>query len=150
MIFSVLSSLCHHFANFVNAHFHFYYWQVFEVTDKLMVGLTGLASDVLTLDHTLKMHCNLYKLKENREIKPETFSALLSTLLYEKRYVIKESDVIIVGYFIDYFSILSLLKFYPFSIIIILLTLISMYSIRNLITFVNRCFFYEYYYRDLF
>jgi hypothetical protein len=120
------------------------------VTDKLMVGLTGLASDVLTLDHTLKMHCNLYKLKENREIKPETFSALLSTLLYEKRYVIKESDVIIVGYFIDYFSILSLLKFYPFSIIIILLTLISMYSIRNLITFVNRCFFYEYYYRDLF
>ena len=55
------------------------------MTDKLMVGLTGLASDVLTLDHTLKMHCNLYKLKENREIKPETFSALLSTLLYEKR-----------------------------------------------------------------
>jgi hypothetical protein len=52
-----------------------------------MVGLTGLASDVLTLDHTLKMHCNLYKLRENREIKPETFSALLSTLLYEKRSV---------------------------------------------------------------
>ena len=56
-----------------------------------MVGLTGLASDVLTLDHTLKMHCNLYKLRENREIKPETFSALLSTLLYEKRYPMKEA-----------------------------------------------------------
>ena len=66
--------------------FVFRFFKVFEVTDKLFVGLTGLASDVLTLDHTLKMHCNTYKLRENREIKPETFSALLSTLLYEKRY----------------------------------------------------------------
>mmetsp|Transcript_8054 Transcript_8054/g.8078 ORF Transcript_8054/g.8078 Transcript_8054/m.8078 type:complete len:205 (-) Transcript_8054:267-881(-) len=60
--------------------------KVFEVTDKCMVGLTGLGSDVITLDQTLRMHCNLYKLRENREIKPETFSALLSTLLYEKRF----------------------------------------------------------------
>ena len=59
--------------------------KVFVVNEKLYVGLTGLASDVITLEQTLKHHCNLYRLRENREIKPETFSALLSTLLYEKR-----------------------------------------------------------------
>lgn len=34
----------------------------------------------------MKFRCNLYKLEENREIKPESFSGLLSTLLYEKRF----------------------------------------------------------------
>lgn len=61
------------------------YIQVFKVNDKLYVGLTGLATDVISVDQLLKFRCNLYKLRENREIKPEAFSALLSTLLYEKR-----------------------------------------------------------------
>ena len=61
------------------------YLQVFKVNDKLYVGLTGLATDVISVDQLLKFRCNLYKLRENREIKPEAFSALLSTLLYEKR-----------------------------------------------------------------
>ena len=60
--------------------------QVFAVSDKVYVGLTGLASDVLTLNQLLKFKVNLYKLRENREMKPETFSALLSTMLYEKRF----------------------------------------------------------------
>jgi 20S proteasome subunit beta 3 len=34
----------------------------------------------------LQLKCNLYKLRENREIKPQAFSAMLSTLLYEKRF----------------------------------------------------------------
>ena len=60
--------------------------KVFPINEKLYVGLTGLASDVLTLDQLLKSRVNLYKLRENRDIKPETFSALLSTMLYEKRF----------------------------------------------------------------
>jgi 20S proteasome subunit beta 3 len=60
--------------------------KVFEVTDKLYVGLTGLASDVISLDHLLKFKTNMYKLRENREIKPEAFSALFSSMLYEKRF----------------------------------------------------------------
>lgn len=56
------------------------------MTDKVYAGLTGLASDVISIDQLLKFRCNLYKLRENREIKPEAFSALLSSLLYEKRY----------------------------------------------------------------
>jgi len=60
--------------------------KVFRVTDKVYTGLTGLASDVISLDQLLKFRTNLYKLRENREIKPEAFSALLSSMLYEKRF----------------------------------------------------------------
>ena len=55
----------------------FFVLQVFRVNDKLYIGLTGLATDVLTLDALLKFRCNMYKLRENREMKPETFSALV-------------------------------------------------------------------------
>lgn len=60
--------------------------KIFEITDKLYVGLPGLATDVLTLRNLLNFRCNLYKLRENREISPEAFSGLVSTLLYEKRF----------------------------------------------------------------
>eukprot|EP01032_Pedospumella_encystans_P016300 gene16300-18599_t len=60
--------------------------KVFPVTDKLYIGLTGLASDVLSVSQLLNFKCNLYRLRENREIKPEAFSAMLSSLLYEKRF----------------------------------------------------------------
>ena len=56
------------------------------MSDKVYVGLTGLASDVLTLDQLLKFKVNMYKLREERDMKPETFSALVSTMLYEKRF----------------------------------------------------------------
>ncbi len=49
------------------------------------MGLSGLATDVISIDQLLKFRCNLYKLRENREIKPDAFSSLLSSLLYEKR-----------------------------------------------------------------
>lgn len=34
----------------------------------------------------LTFRLNLYRLREEREIKPETFSALLSHILYQKRW----------------------------------------------------------------
>lgn len=54
--------------------------------DKLFVGLAGLASDVQTLDQLLTFRKNLYELKEEREMKPKVFSAMLSSILYEKRF----------------------------------------------------------------
>ena len=39
-----------------------------------------------TLSQLLKMRMALYKLREEREIKPETFTALLTSILYEKRF----------------------------------------------------------------
>lgn len=60
--------------------------QTFKLTDRLFVGLSGLASDIQTLEQLLRFRLNLYKLREEREIKAETFSALLSHMLYEKRW----------------------------------------------------------------
>jgi 20S proteasome subunit beta 3 len=60
--------------------------KVFQLTDKLFVGLAGLATDVQTLHQELQFRLQLYRLKEEREMTPKVFSHLLSTLLYEKRF----------------------------------------------------------------
>lgn len=57
----------------------FHYGHVF-------LGLTGLATDVLTLSEAFRYKTNLYKLREDRPIEPETFTQLVSTSLYEKRF----------------------------------------------------------------
>jgi 20S proteasome alpha/beta subunit len=36
---------------------------------------------------SLKFKVNMYKMNEEREIKPKTLSAMISTMMYEKRYV---------------------------------------------------------------
>lgn len=60
--------------------------KIFKMHDKLYMGVTGLATDVQTLGQLLKFRLNLYRLREEREIKPQTFSALLTSILYEKRF----------------------------------------------------------------
>ncbi|KAL6937842.1 proteasome core particle subunit beta 3 [Hanseniaspora osmophila] len=53
---------------------------------KTFIGLTGLATDVITLSETFRYKHNMYKLKEDRLIEPRTFSNLISSTLYEKRF----------------------------------------------------------------
>merc|ERR1712224_353584 len=60
--------------------------KVFKMSDRIFVGLAGLATDVQTLRNTLKFKLALYELREERVMKPEAFSALLSHMLYEKRF----------------------------------------------------------------
>jgi 20S proteasome subunit beta 3 len=60
--------------------------KVFPMSDKIYVGLAGLATDVQTLNQLLKFRMQLYALREEREMSPQVFSHLLSTLLYEKRF----------------------------------------------------------------
>jgi 20S proteasome subunit beta 3 len=62
------------------------YKKVYQIHDKLFVGLGGLATDTQTLYQRLLMRHNLYKLREERDIKPSTFGALVSAMLYEKRF----------------------------------------------------------------
>lgn len=54
--------------------------------DHVYLGLTGLATDVLTLRDLFRQKTNLYKLKEERTIEPESFANLVSSTLYEKRF----------------------------------------------------------------
>jgi len=60
--------------------------KVFRMSPRLYVGLAGLATDVITLHQLLEFRMNLYKLKEERDMSPQVFNHLLSSLLYEKRF----------------------------------------------------------------
>ncbi|KAF5323396.1 hypothetical protein D9611_005620 [Ephemerocybe angulata] len=60
--------------------------RVFPVTDRIFMGLPGLATDVATLHERFRYRVNMYTIKEGREIEPETFAHLVSSTLYEHRF----------------------------------------------------------------
>merc|ERR1712137_199490 len=60
--------------------------KVYKIHDHLYLGLAGLATDAETLSQKLKFKHNIYKLREERNIKPSTFGHLVSSTLYEKRF----------------------------------------------------------------
>ncbi|EDV27246.1 uncharacterized protein TRIADDRAFT_50102 [Trichoplax adhaerens] len=60
--------------------------RIYGMSDHLYIGFSGLATDVTTVSNKLKFRLNMYMLRENREMKPETFMSLVSSLLYEKRF----------------------------------------------------------------
>lgn len=60
--------------------------RIFDMGPHLYLGLPGLATDTQTVFERLRFRLNLYELRENRKIKPKTFSAMVSNLLYERRF----------------------------------------------------------------
>ncbi|KAH9531326.1 hypothetical protein CY35_19G032700 [Sphagnum magellanicum] len=60
--------------------------RIFEIHETLYVGLSGLATDVQTMYQRLKFRHKLYNLREERNMRPETFASLVSAMLYEKRF----------------------------------------------------------------
>ena len=50
------------------------------------LGLTGLATDVSTVSDLFRYKVNMYRLREERNISPQTMANLVSTSLYEKRF----------------------------------------------------------------
>lgn len=71
--------------------------RIFKMDDKLMLGLTGLMTDIQTLNHLFRFKLNLYEMRENRKIKPKTFANLVSSSLYEKRFGSYFSEPVIAG-----------------------------------------------------
>ncbi|ONK59572.1 uncharacterized protein A4U43_C08F7840 [Asparagus officinalis] len=60
--------------------------RIFKIHDKLFIGLSGLGTDAQTLYQRLVFRHKLYQLREERNMKPETFASLVSAILYEKRF----------------------------------------------------------------
>ncbi|GFY85423.1 proteasome beta subunit C1 [Actinidia rufa] len=60
--------------------------RIYKIHDKLFIGLAGLATDAQTLYQKLVFRHKLYQLREERDMKPQTFASLVSALLYEKRF----------------------------------------------------------------
>lgn len=60
--------------------------RVFKVNNRTLLGLSGLASDVLTVKQKLNSEISLYRLNEGRDMKPSVFSQLVSSFLYARRF----------------------------------------------------------------
>mmetsp|Transcript_10887 Transcript_10887/g.16241 ORF Transcript_10887/g.16241 Transcript_10887/m.16241 type:complete len:205 (+) Transcript_10887:42-656(+) len=62
------------------------YEKIFRVSEKILVGLPGLATDTQTFLQLLTFKLNMYRLEEEREMKPEVLSSLISSTQYERRF----------------------------------------------------------------
>ncbi|XP_033335890.1 proteasome subunit beta type-3 isoform X2 [Megalopta genalis] len=71
--------------------------KIFEVGPYLYLSLPGLATDTQTVMERLRFRYNLYELKENRKIQPKTFAAMISNLLYERRFAPYFVEPIVAG-----------------------------------------------------
>lgn len=60
--------------------------KIFEIGPTIYVAFPGLASDTLTFYERLRFRVNLYELRENRKIGIKPLEALISNMLYEKRF----------------------------------------------------------------
>lgn len=60
--------------------------KVFQFNPRMYLGLVGLQTDILTVKDRLMFRKNLYELRENREMQPKRFAAMLSSFLYEHRF----------------------------------------------------------------
>lgn len=60
--------------------------KVFKMQNNILLGLSGLATDIQTFHRKMQFKLNMYKLRENREMKPSTFAHLVGTTLYEHRF----------------------------------------------------------------
>ncbi|RMD44331.1 hypothetical protein DV735_g838, partial [Chaetothyriales sp. CBS 134920] len=60
--------------------------KIFNYAPSLYLGLTGLATDVQTVSDTFRYKVNMYRLREERNISPETLANLVSSSLYERRF----------------------------------------------------------------
>jgi len=58
--------------------------KIFSYGD-VYLGLTGLATDVSTVSDLFRYKVNMYRLREERRISPQTMANLVSTSLYEKK-----------------------------------------------------------------
>ncbi|KAI5302991.1 proteasome core particle subunit beta 3 [Ascosphaera pollenicola] len=60
--------------------------KIFNYAPSLYLGLTGLATDVTTVSDLLRYKVNMYRLREERNMSPQTLANLVSSSLYEKRF----------------------------------------------------------------
>jgi len=60
--------------------------KVYKINDQCFIGLAGLATDNQTVLEQVRFRTNMYKLREDRDVKPSTLASMIATLLYEHRF----------------------------------------------------------------
>eukprot|EP00924_Labyrinthula_sp_SR-Ha-C_P003432 augustus_masked-scaffold_15-processed-gene-9.40-mRNA-1 protein AED:0.06 eAED:0.06 QI:0/-1/0/1/-1/1/1/0/243 len=71
--------------------------RIFKVNNRTLLGLSGLYTDVLTVKQKLETEVALYKLNEEKEIRPSVFCNLLNGFLYSRRFGPYFTSPIVVG-----------------------------------------------------
>lgn len=60
--------------------------KAYATTEKSMVGMCGLATDIQTMRQMLKFKLKMYELQEKKVMEPTTLMNMMSTTLYERRF----------------------------------------------------------------
>lgn len=60
--------------------------KIYSYGPSVYLGLTGLATDVSTVSELFRYKVNMYRLREERNISPQTLANLVSSSLYERRF----------------------------------------------------------------
>eukprot|EP00033_Pygsuia_biforma_P001522 GCRY01001717.1.p1 GENE.GCRY01001717.1~~GCRY01001717.1.p1 ORF type:complete len:206 (+),score=13.79 GCRY01001717.1:128-745(+) len=60
--------------------------KLYQVHEKLYLGLAGLATDEQSLAQSVHFQTALYELREERQVEPKTFANLFANMLYQKRF----------------------------------------------------------------
>lgn len=71
--------------------------RIFPMHDKLYIGITGLMTDITTLEQLFRFRLEMYEMRENRQIKPKTFANMVSSTLYAKRFGPYFAEPVIAG-----------------------------------------------------
>lgn len=60
--------------------------KVFKMQDNILLGISGLATDIQTFHAKMEYKLNMFRLRENREMTAKSFAHLVSNTLYEHRF----------------------------------------------------------------
>jgi len=60
--------------------------KIFPIHEHCYIGISGLATDMITVKNKLNLRTKLYELREERKIRPSIFANMVSSLLYEHRF----------------------------------------------------------------
>jgi len=71
--------------------------KIFKITNRIYLGLSGLATDIQTVLNRIKFRLNMYELREGRQMSPQCFKTVVSNLLYERRFGPYFSEPLIVA-----------------------------------------------------
>ena len=71
--------------------------KIFKIQDNILMGLSGLSTDIQTFSLEMRRKVELYRIKENVDLTPQLFINLVSSTLYEHRFSPFYLNPIVVG-----------------------------------------------------
>lgn len=75
--------------------------KIFKMNEYVYVGLSGLATDVQTLYELLRYRVNVYEIRQEKPMDVDSFSNMLSNILYSNRFSPYYVNPIVVGFKVE-------------------------------------------------